>query len=236
MPRIPRIVPWTSHKEFQAVCQWLYDTDHPNQRELGVKRVRAWSSRGRVPHAVDCTASFVEALLRDRLAARPRLSQHELRSMYSMTFVRFVNGIVDPAQQGAFAQSVAGIAERMNLPLWFVELRHASTHEQLPSLQALRSGCEQALQWLYDNYWALSLRNGIEDSDDLQKAVSERSGGMQPPFTHPLAFIRSRLKKSWLTPSTRFRSQGKASRPNLRQAGPRPGISSPQGTRRCRLS
>ena len=52
---------------------------------------------------------------------------------------RFVNGTVDPAQQGAYARSIAAIAQQLGLPLWFVEVRHASTHEDLPSLQILRS-------------------------------------------------------------------------------------------------
>jgi ribosomal biogenesis protein LAS1 len=37
-----------------------------------------------------------------------------------------------------YAQSIAHIAARIGLPLWFVELRHAATHEELPSLSVLR--------------------------------------------------------------------------------------------------
>lgn len=57
--------------------------------------------------------------------------------------IRFVNGIVDPAQKRQFAVSVGSLAERLQLPLWFVELRHAGTHEYLPSLQVLRNGSRQ---------------------------------------------------------------------------------------------
>ena len=34
-----------------------------------------------------------------------------------------------------------------------VGLRHCGTHEQLPSLSALRTGAEFALSWLKVNYW-----------------------------------------------------------------------------------
>lgn len=83
---------------------------------------------------------------------------------------RFVNGIVDPAQKGQYAQSVASIADSIGLPGWFVDLRHAGTHEALPSISLLRSGCaqvffclvnvesvstRQALEWLNANYWTV---------------------------------------------------------------------------------
>ena len=50
----------------------------------------------------------------------------------------FVNALVDAHQTGMYAQSIAHIAARIGLPLWFVELRHAATHEELPSLSVLR--------------------------------------------------------------------------------------------------
>ncbi|CAG8671159.1 11794_t:CDS:2, partial [Acaulospora colombiana] len=75
MFRIPRIVPWTSPQEYQQVYQWLY-SGSPDLRELGVKRVKAWSNRGKVPQAIVCTAAFVEASLRDESG---KISNHELR-------------------------------------------------------------------------------------------------------------------------------------------------------------
>ncbi|CAG8694411.1 14445_t:CDS:10, partial [Dentiscutata erythropus] len=115
--------------------------------------VKAWSTRGKVPHAVVSTAAFVEVSLRDKFSFG-KISNHELRLLYSMVFIRFVNGMVDPTQ-GSYASSVASLALKLNMPLRFVELRHAGTHEHLPSLQVLRNGCQQALQWLNENYWGI---------------------------------------------------------------------------------
>lgn len=64
-----------------------------------------------------------------------------------------MNGLVDQAQKGAFASSAVGVAESIGLPPWFVELRHSATHDKLPSLVLLRSGRNQALDWLFHNYW-----------------------------------------------------------------------------------
>ncbi|KAL1924814.1 uncharacterized protein VTP21DRAFT_4468 [Calcarisporiella thermophila] len=157
--RIPRIVPWISADEHLQVYDWLYASD-PHLRALGVKRVRMWASRGKVPHAVDSTATFVELQLKDRERGCSAL---ELRLMYSMAFVRFVNGLVDPLQKRAFAQSISSIADRLRLPHWFVELRHAATHEHMPSLEVLRNATHKALLWIQDNYWAEVERSRVED-------------------------------------------------------------------------
>ncbi|KAI9596500.1 Las1-like-domain-containing protein [Syncephalis fuscata] len=157
-PRLPRVVPWSSLEEYEQIAQWLFAPD-PNYRQQAVHRVRAWLSRGKVPHAVDCTATLVElGLLVDRCSTSPQtalVSPKELRLMLSMALIRFVNGFVDAHQQGIYALSVSAIAEQLGMPSWFVELRHAGTHEQLPSLSVLRSTCAQALHWLYTNYWSL---------------------------------------------------------------------------------
>ena len=45
------------------------------------------------------------------------------------------------------------IAKKIGLPATFVELRHQSTHEQLPSLAKLRSMARKALAWIWDYFW-----------------------------------------------------------------------------------
>jgi len=54
-----------------------------------------------------------------------------------------VNGLVDPLQAGAYARSIASIAAQLGLPSWLVELRHAATHEDLPSLEMLREAARE---------------------------------------------------------------------------------------------
>lgn len=66
-----------------------------------------------------------------------------LRQSYATAIIRLVNGLVDPLQLGVFARSIASIAVQLGLPQWLVELRHAATHENLPSLELLREGARQ---------------------------------------------------------------------------------------------
>ena len=54
-----------------------------------------------------------------------------------------VNGLVDPLQSGVYARSIASIAVQIGLPAWLVEMRHAATHEDLPSLELLREGARE---------------------------------------------------------------------------------------------
>ncbi|KAJ3224694.1 Ribosomal biogenesis protein las1l [Chytriomyces hyalinus] len=158
-----RVVPWSDFSEWEQVRYWLFTHQHE-----GVRRVKAWSSRGKVPAAVDATALFVEVLLTDQAG---RVSEHELRMLYSMAFVRFVNGVVDSQQKGLYAGSVAGIAESLGLPTWFVDLRHAGTHDRLPSISLLRAGCLQALDWLNANYWVVQTTYVNSTASDVRQLL-----------------------------------------------------------------
>ena len=95
---------------------------------------------------------------------------------FRLCVCRFVNGLVDPLQQFAFARSIGSLASSINLPQNFVSLRHAATHEDLPSLMSLRSAAIQALSWLRERYWITSLSvNDIPpskvDHESLDKAL-----------------------------------------------------------------
>ena len=57
------------------------------------------------------------------------------------------------------------LAKTVGLPATFVELRHQSTHEQLPSLAQLRSAARKALMWIWDYYWK-NLTPVDDEADD----------------------------------------------------------------------
>ncbi|KDE07268.1 hypothetical protein MVLG_02488 [Microbotryum lychnidis-dioicae p1A1 Lamole] len=157
---VPRRVPWSSPDELHQVFSWLFagDGDAAVQR-YAIGRIKVWMSRGNCPHAIESTASLLELVLRDTANVGPsqRPSQHELRLAYSMALIRFVNSLVDPLQTTYYARSMASLAAQLGLPLWFVELRHAATHEDLPGIAVLRDAARQALDWLYSNYWIPTL-------------------------------------------------------------------------------
>ncbi|KAK3843892.1 MAG: Las1-like-domain-containing protein [Linnemannia gamsii] len=156
-PKLPKLVPWHSPAEFIQVHQWFFPppledgTPDIRAQECAIRRVKAWEARGKLPHAIDSTVSFMQVVIRDWTQT---CSDQDLRHMYSMVFIRFVNGYVDAFQSSKSAKSIAYLAvEKVGMPIWFVELRHTATHDYLPSLTILRSATNQALAWINDNYW-----------------------------------------------------------------------------------
>ncbi|KAI9480325.1 MAG: Las1-like-domain-containing protein [Benjaminiella poitrasii] len=123
------------------------------------------------------TAAFIQIIIRDEQIGS-QMSHKELRLMYAMAIVRFVNGLVDREQKGKFARSINSLARMMGLPSWFVDLRHASTHERLPSLSTLRDGAHQAVGWLHDNYWIRNIKNveqkrALEQNSEIKVKLNE---------------------------------------------------------------
>ncbi|OVF06664.1 putative rRNA-processing protein [Clavispora lusitaniae] len=150
MASVPSITPYRSHNDLLKLRQAFYA--EPENRKLlreAVNTVNVLRSRGKLPHAVDATAWLVSAKLSDH----KDMEIFSLRSAYAMALVRFVNGMLDPFQQGAHAVALSTIAKSIGLTLSFVDLRHSATHGQLPSLELLRSMSEKALKWLFDHYW-----------------------------------------------------------------------------------
>ena len=81
------------------------------------------------------------------------VSEALVRLQYSLAIVRLVNGVADSSQKGKVAFSVASLAKQYGLPRLLVDLRHESTHNELPSLQVLRIAAQHGLAWLKERYW-----------------------------------------------------------------------------------
>lgn len=95
-----------------------------------------------LPHALESLLSILVAAQQDN-ASDGSSSSLSLRQSYATALIRLVNGLVDPLQSGTYARSILSIAAQIGLPAWLVELRHAATHEDLPSLELLRDGAKE---------------------------------------------------------------------------------------------
>lgn len=80
---------------------------------------------------------------------------------------RFVTGLLDGQQDKQRKQSMYSLAKTVGLPATFVELRHQSTHEQLPSLAQLRSAARKALVWIWEYYWKNLSASSDDQADDM---------------------------------------------------------------------
>eukprot|EP00124_Ichthyophonus_hoferi_P001625 Ihof_evm2s90 gene=Ihof_evmTU2s90 len=155
--KVQRLFPWVNPEEWKQVFDWLFH-EEKEMRKKGIQRVSAWKARGKVPVAVDSTATLVDVMIQDCMLTGNESQSNDsydniLRLTYTMALIRFVNGIVDSLQKGTYARSVQSLANQLNLPSWLVDLRHDGTHSSLPSLSVCRIACGEALWWLRDNYW-----------------------------------------------------------------------------------
>ncbi|KAF9021510.1 Las1-domain-containing protein [Hymenopellis radicata] len=152
-PRLPRRVPWTSIAELEQLCSWIFtDENDLDAKVMAVQKISAWKTITSLPHAIDATFSLLVVIIEDKMPKQSSFS-FSLRQNYAAAIIRLVNGLVDPLQSGAYARSIASISDQLGLPLWLVELRHAATHEDLPSLELLQEGARQSMVWLFQNYW-----------------------------------------------------------------------------------
>ncbi|KAL4726078.1 Cytoplasmic glyoxalase II [Fusarium chlamydosporum] len=143
------------------VRQDVDDKETRIRQHQAVARVSLWMQRGNCPHMVESTALLMAAMLSDREASTEEnaaSSAYAIRAAYSTAFSsadprRFVTGLLDGHQDKQRKQSMYSIAKTIGLPATFVELRHQSTHEQLPSLAKLRTAARKALMWIWDYYW-----------------------------------------------------------------------------------
>ncbi|KAK9818152.1 hypothetical protein WJX72_007873 [[Myrmecia] bisecta] len=191
---VGRSVPWSSWRDWMQVREWLFGQSAEEfQRALDL--VAAWRCRGRVPLGADLTAALIEIRLRDPAVVPGRSlpshtsSEAVLQLQYAMVIIRLVNGIVDSAQKGKVAISVANLAAHAGLPRLLVDVRHDATHSELPTLALLRLAASQALTWLQTAYWqrqadhlqACQLRIGqiLVEYMGLRRAAAEKllSGG-----------------------------------------------------------
>ncbi|KAI0085676.1 Las1-domain-containing protein [Irpex rosettiformis] len=163
--RLPRRVPWASLAELDQVCSWIYaDENDLDAKVLAINRLAAWKATTTIPHALESALSILTVIVQDA-SAQGSSSFLSLRQAYAAAIIRLVNGLVDPLQLGAYARSIASIAAQLGLPAWLVELRHAATHEDLPSIDVLREAARDSMSWLLHHYFIPALNpSNIEPS------------------------------------------------------------------------
>lgn len=156
-PTAISITPYRSNKDLIRLRQWFYHNDDTLKKKLALEKVKVYLSRGKVPHAVNATASLVALEIMEQIT-----ESEGLQHAYCSALTRLVNGLLDPFQQASVALPLLKLAKEIGLPSSFVEIRHMATHEELPSLSHLRLVASEAKQWLYDNFWVHIVEKAAE--------------------------------------------------------------------------
>ena len=108
-------------------------------------QLSTWRAITTLPHALESVLALLAAMIADN--GQQCTSHLSIRQSYANAITRLVNGLVEPLQLGTYARSIASIAAQLGLPSWLVELRHAATHEDLPSIDLLREATKQASKY-----------------------------------------------------------------------------------------
>ncbi|XP_062039282.1 ribosomal biogenesis protein LAS1L isoform X1 [Lepus europaeus] len=147
------VVAWLNKAEWDQVTVYLF-CDDPKLQRLG----------NELPLAVASTADLIRCKLLD---ATGGLGNDELRLLYGMALVRFVNLISE--RKTKFAKvPLKYLAQEVNIPDWIVELRHELTHKKMPHINDCRRGCYFVLDWLQKTYWCRQMENSLRDSWELE--------------------------------------------------------------------
>ncbi|XP_036160996.1 ribosomal biogenesis protein LAS1L isoform X9 [Myotis myotis] len=164
------VVAWLSKAEWDQVTVYLFCDDHKLQR-YALNRITAWRSRlgNELPLAVASTADLVRCKLLDVTGG---LGTDELRLLYGMALVRFVN-LISERKTKSVRLPLRFLAQEVNIPDWIVELRHELTHKKMPHINDCRRGCYFVLDWLQKTYWCRQLENSLRETWELEEDKEE---------------------------------------------------------------
>jgi Las1-like len=175
----------------QHVSRSLFNfaSSQPDRRQDAINLISLWHFRyPQLTHALISTAHLTDAILHDQSGRREKLSSLALRSIYAMNFCRFVNALVDRDVRKSATATIAkdhvaataaaesdidtrpyrgtssmyAHALELGLPESFVELRHQAIHEEMPSLEVLRARTEEGLEWLWERWWKVNVKDSAE--------------------------------------------------------------------------
>ncbi|XP_055986029.1 ribosomal biogenesis protein LAS1L isoform X2 [Sorex fumeus] len=158
------VVAWLNRAEWDQVTVYLFCDDHKLQR-YALNRITVWRSRlgNELPLAVASTADLVRCKLMDVTGG---LGTDELRLLYGMALVRFVN-LISERKTKVAKLPLKFLAQEVNIPDWIVELRHELTHKKMPHLNDCRRGCYFVLNWLHKTFWCRQLETSLRDTWEL---------------------------------------------------------------------
>ncbi|MCJ1401014.1 Cytoplasmic glyoxalase II [Xylographa trunciseda] len=145
--------PWDDTTILRALRAKFYPPQNyagPDLRMEACKEVAMWKMKRPIPDDLEATGLITEAILNDK---PDETSTAGIDLMYGAAFSRFVTLLVDGVQKRSHKENMYDVGLNIGLPARFVELRHEINHGSLPPLATLRTYAQQALTWLYHDYW-----------------------------------------------------------------------------------
>lgn len=97
------------------------------------------------------------------------------QSTLALCIIRFVNFITEPYQKSLMSRAIKSIGNEIGLPDWIVNMRHNSTHYNMPSIEVLEEALRYLFNWLKERYVNTYTENPMEDSllDSIKQQIKE---------------------------------------------------------------
>jgi ribosomal biogenesis protein LAS1 len=123
-----------------------------------------------IPVGAQCTLDLIQVCLKDREVwpqiaggLLPPYQEHDLRFMYAMGVLRFLNHLASLA--GNKHHTLYDMAAKLHIPDWVVNIRHDTSHgHSLPSLSILREATQLCLDWIHVSIAVDVCQLGCKDS------------------------------------------------------------------------
>lgn len=194
------IVPWLNKQEWLKVYHGLFSNSY-TECQWALGRIAAWKCKAHpsIPLGIETTAALVSAQLLKNQVSSDHIDSENIRMVYSMAIIRFINFVSDLGQNAARNLAIQAAVDKFNIPNWLVTIRHFATHSTLPSMALLQNGVQFALNWLHENYWEQIVFQEVNLSSsksDVQAKISEALKLIQT-IQCQLLCARGRAKKSF---------------------------------------
>ncbi|WVW82225.1 hypothetical protein I302_104231 [Kwoniella bestiolae CBS 10118] len=170
--KAPKRTPWSSRSELEELYEMLFAPNaDEHSRRRGLARMSVYISSPSCPTFIHLLHSLVSVEL---LPYPPKGVEENQRSrmMIGMAIVRFINGLVDPLQNGPYARPISHLAASLSIPPSLISLRHRATHEDLPPLALLHQSLLSCISYLH--YYSFLPLLSSSSSNHLPPGVLEQ--------------------------------------------------------------
>lgn len=162
VPRLRAVTPWQDNSEWEEVQRLVLSSDQPGDKRRALDMISVWRSRvSRLPAGVETTSALLQASLSGGLPSQLKLT-------LAAALNRFLNHLSHIGMNLFGVSKYHEVAERLGVPDWLVEVRHETTHGQMPGLEVLEAGLGFSLAWLNAHYWEKG-RGGLGEGEKAGK-------------------------------------------------------------------
>ncbi|XP_022643749.1 uncharacterized protein LOC111243017 [Varroa destructor] len=152
------VVPWSSAREWFTVRDQILSLK-PENLEKAQASLIVWILRcdvKRCPPYVEATEHLIRAFVLDARCSTP-IENGQLVETFSGAINKFVQLFLERRQHSHANQteylSNKQLAEKLDIPIWIIDVRNDCTHHFRSSLSLLRQVSNILIQWLVETYW-----------------------------------------------------------------------------------